>query len=453
MNVLRCAAVSRDSVRNMRGSFGCPSFFWSLCCALVVCAIGSIAYAAATNDGEPPNAAPPPRAAHTLRIATYNASLNRDTDGALVRSLGMRDASGRGADPQARVIAEVLQRVAPDVLLINEFDYDAAGVALQLFDERYLRVAWNGAAALRFRARFAPPVNTGIPSRVDLDHDGRIAGPNDALGFGLFPGQYGLAVYSNLPIDRRAIRSFRRFLWAAMPDAALPPDWYSPAALAVLPLSSKNHVDLPLRLPNGRTLHFLVSHPTPPAFDGPEDRNGRRNHDEIRLWADYLSPEKAGYLLDDRGRRGGLAADASFVIAGDLNADPDDGGSYQNAIRQLLDHPRVNAEAARGSLRPRSAGGIAAAQRQGGANLSQRADPRFDTADFGDTGDDAPGNLRADYVLPSKDLRVCASGVFWPTPADPMWRLVNDDVRASSDHRLVWIDVALPGFTCPPPAQ
>ncbi|NDD75469.1 MAG: endonuclease/exonuclease/phosphatase family protein [Gammaproteobacteria bacterium] len=381
--------------------------------------MGSIAYAAATNDDEPP------RAAHTLRIATYNASLNRDTDGALVRSLGTRDASGRGADPQARVIAEVLQRVAPDVLLINEFDYDAAGVALRLFDERYLRAPWNGAPALRFRERFAPPVNTGVPSRVDLDRDGRIAGPNDALGFGLFPGQYGLAVYSK----------------------------YSPAALAVLPLSSKNHVDLPLRLPNGRTLHFLVSHPTPPAFDGPEDRNGRRNHDEIRLWADYLSPEKAGYLLDDQGRRGGLAADASFVIVGDLNADPDDGGSYQNAIRQLLDHPRVNAEVARGSWRPRSAGGLAAAQRQGGANLTQHADPRFDTADFGDNGDDAPGNLRADYVLPSKDLQVCASGVFWPTPAEPMWRLVNDDVRASSDHRLVWVDVALPGFTCPSPAR
>ena len=93
------------------------------------------------------------------------------------------------------------------------------------------------------------------------------------------------------------------------------------------------------------------------------------------------------------------------------------------------------------------------ALRQGGANLAQRADPQFDTADFGDAGNDAPGNLRADYVLPSKDLQVCASGIFWPTPDDPMWRLVNDDVRASSDHRLVWIDVALPGFTCPRPGR
>jgi hypothetical protein len=34
-----------------------------------------------------------------------------------------------------------------------------------------------------------------------------------------------------------------------MPDAALPPTGICPAALAVLPLSSKNHAHLPLRLP------------------------------------------------------------------------------------------------------------------------------------------------------------------------------------------------------------
>ena len=448
MSAHRRASIARDSVRNVRGSFGCPSFFARVFSAFTVCVLGSIGHAAV-----PPNAEPPPRAAHTLRIATYNASLNRDTEGALVHSLAARTADGRGADAQARTIAEVLQRVAPDVLLINEFDYDDRGEALRLFEERYLHKSWHGTRSLRFVARFAPPVNTGVPSGLDLDHNGRVGGPNDALGFGLFPGQYGIAVYSKLTFDRTAIRSFRRFLWSAMPDAAIPPGWYSSDALAVLPLSSKNHVDLPLELPGGGTLHFLVSHPTPPAFDGPEDRNGRRNHDEIRLWADYLSADRAGYLLDDAGRRGGLDPQASFVIAGDLNADPDDGGSYEHAIRQLLDHPRVNAAVARDARRPRSAGAVSAAQRQDGANLAHRADPQFDTADFGDTGGDAPGNLRADYVLPSKDLEVCASGVFWPAPDDAMWRLVNDDVRASSDHRLVWVDVSLPGKRCPPQAK
>ena len=73
----------------------------------------------------------------------------------------------------------------------------------------------------------------------------------------------------------------------------------------------------------GKVLHLLVAHPTPPVFDGAEDRNGRRNFDEVRLWADYISGGKqADYLADDQGRRGGLEEKASFVIVGDLNADP-----------------------------------------------------------------------------------------------------------------------------------
>ncbi len=54
------------------------------------------------------------------------------------------------------------------------------------------------------------------------------------------------------------------------------------------------------------TLHLLASHPTPPAFDGPEDRNGRRNHDEIRFWNDYLDRAEIGYIRDDAGLAGGL---------------------------------------------------------------------------------------------------------------------------------------------------
>ena len=201
-------------------------------------------------------------------------------------------------------------------------------------------------------------------------------------------------------------------------------------------------------------LHFLVSHPTPPAFDGPEDRNGHRNHDEIRLWVDHLSAS-GDYLVDDAGRRGPLAADASFVIAGDLNADPDDGGSRRRegeprgAIGRLLDHPRVNREAATGRLVPQSAGAAQASARQGGANAAHQGAPAQDTADFNDAGPYAPGNLRVDHVLPSADLEVCASGVYWPTTEDPGFALVNDDTAASSDHRLVWVDIALPGGRCP----
>jgi len=185
----------------------------------------------------------------------------------------------------------------------------------------------------------------------------------------------------------------------------------------------------------------LASHPTPPAFDGPEDRNGRRNHDEIRFWNDYLTPAKSGYIRDDAGTVGGFQGKA-FIIMGDQNSDPVDGGSLNDAIGALLANPRVNA-----TFVPGSAGAVEAGAAQGGANETQRGDPRFDTADFNDR---VAGNLRVDYLLPSTGVRICGGGVFWPGRAEPAGALVwGDRPPASSDHRLVWLDVNVTGGRCP----
>ena len=373
-----------------------------------------------------------------VRFATYNLSLNRPTPGLLREHLANPDVDDVYRR-QAHNVAEVILRAHPDVLLINEFDYDP--VAARLFGDTFLRG--------RYPYRFVAPSNTGVSSGLDLNNNGVAdttpgdqAYGDDSYGFGLFPGQYGLAVYSKYPIDQRAVRTFQLFKWRDMPGNALPADFYSAEEQAVLRLSSKSHWDVPVKV-RGRTVHFLVSHPTPPTFDGPEDRNGRRNHDEIRFWADYISPTRSRYVYDDRGHRGGLRAGATFVIAGDQNADPYDGDSYQNAVRQLTGNPLINARTF-----PSSAGAAEAARLQGGANLTHQGDPRFDTADFADT---APGNLHVDYVLPDARTRVLRSGVFWPVRADPLFRLtgVFDPQWSAvngfptSDHRLVWADLAL----------
>src|SRR3546814_6685433 len=96
----------------------------------------------------------------------------------------------------------------------------------------------------------------------------------------------------------------------------------------------------PIQTPLG-VVHFLVSHPTPPVFDGLENRNGLRNHDEIRFWAEYLSDAAIDWLYDDNGGRGGPKQDAAFVLAGELNADPVDGEGYLNPVRVLLEHTRI----------------------------------------------------------------------------------------------------------------
>jgi hypothetical protein len=387
----------------------------------------------------PAQAEPGPAMRDPVRFATFNASLNRNTEGELIADLSTP------ADVQAQTVAEIIQRVRPDVLLINEFDFDAQGTAAQLFQQNYLSVAHNGADPITYPYRFVAPSNTGIPSGFDLDNSGMVGGGNDAFGFGAFPGQFGMVVYSRYPIEAKQARTFQNFLWQDMPGALLPDDpatpapadWYSPDELDVFRLSSKSHWDLPVRIDN-EVVHLLASHPTPPVFDGPEDRNGTRNFDEIRFWADYVTGGRTSrYIYDDDGRVGGLPRGASFVIVGDQNSDPLDGDSIPGAAQQLLEHPRVNV-----SVTPDSEGAVEQSALQGGANLTHQSDPRFDTADFADT---APGNLRADYVLPSSKLLIEDAGVFWPLADDPLFRLVGTFPFPSSDHRLVWVDVRSEG--------
>ena len=380
-----------------------------------------------------------------VRVATFNASLNRNTAGQ-----ALADLSSPG-NAQARAVAEIIQLTRPDVLLINEFDFEPNDALAEAFQRNYLSVAQNGAEPILYPHVFVAPSNTGISSGFDLNNNGSIVTTpgafgygDDALGFGAFPGQFGMAVFSMYPIDQSSARTFQHFLWKDMPGALLPDDantaapadWYSPAELAIFPLSSKSHWDLPLRI-RGEIVHFLVSHPTPPVFDGAEDRNGKRNFDEIRFWADYITPGAADYIYDDDGVSGGLDEGALFVIAGDENSDPLDGDSIEGAIQQLIEHDLVNVR-----FTPTSPGGPEAAVLQGGANLTHESDPVYDTADF---ADNAPGNLRADYVLPHVDIDIEDGAIFWPVRDDPLFRLTgNFPFVPSSDHRLVWIDVEVP---------
>lgn len=366
----------------------------------------------------------PPRPENAVRVATFNAALARKGPGLLLKDLTEGDA-------QAAAVAEIVLRVRPDILLINELDHDPEGRALGAF-RQLLADGVAGLDGIAYAA-WAGPQNVGEPSDRDLDGDGRTAGPGDAWGYGRFPGQYAMAVLSRLPFDPGAVRSWRLLRWAEMPDARRPlnPDgtaFHPDATWEAMRLSSKAHWAVPIPLPDGRVLTLLAAHPTPPVFDGPEDRNGRRNADEIRLLVEIL--DDAPWLTDDAGRGGGLAATAPVVVAGDLNADPADGEGDSAQIRALLQHPRLQ------DPLPRSPGAAA-------GTLPGRGDRALHTADWpGAPG--GPLRLRVDYVLPSRDLRVLDTGVFWPAPGQPLARLTAGGWRAaSSDHRLVWVDLAL----------
>jgi endonuclease/exonuclease/phosphatase family metal-dependent hydrolase len=360
-----------------------------------------------------------------IRFATFNIAMGLESEGELYHRLASGD------DQDLKKVAAVIQKVRPDVLLLNEFDYFQLDSAL-IFINQYLDKPQFGNEAISFPHALSGAVNTGEDSSLDLDGNGVFGEPRDAWGFGRFPGQYGMMVLSRFPIQLQ--RSFRHFKWKDMPGALMPmnPDgsaWYPDETWKELRLSSKSHWDIEVSIDN-QAIHFLVSHPTPPVFDGPEDRNGKRNHDEIRLWADYVDPKRSAYIYDDTGIKGGLPGDSKFVIAGDLNADPVDGDSSAGAILQLLDHPKIDA-----SCVPLSDGGEEASRDQGGKNLEQQGNAAADTGDFNDK---YTGNMRIDYVLPSATLNVSGCGVFWPASNQD-----GHDLTDVSDHHLVWLDIQL----------
>ncbi len=372
-------------------------FFWLCLFCVTGCQAVSTPPGLAQHDG-------------VLRVATFNTAMSRDEPGAL------RDAMRSGTDAQAKRVAEVLQRVRPDIVLLQEVDFDPTDEAYDAFQERYLGVSQNAARPIVYPYRYAPPVNTGVSAGVDLNGDGELSVPQDAHGWGNYPGHYGMVVLSKYPIVEDDIRTFRELRWIdASPESLQATGYYSDEAAQVLRLSSKTHADVPVAVPGMMTLHLLVSHPTPPVFDGPEDRNGRRNAAEIALIPRMIDA---------------LSVDSCFIVLGDLNADPNDGDSRPGAVRVLLDHASIQ------PIAPVSTGGARAALLDGGANQTHRSDPAADTADWNDDPERGSGNLRVDYALPSVALSVAGSGVFWPTADDPLAYLLD-----ASDHRLVWVDL------------
>jgi hypothetical protein len=308
----------------------------------------------------------------------------------------------RPSDEQVDPLIEVLLRLDADILLLTDIDYDARDAALTALAARLK------ARGLDYPYRLALRPNSGVQTGLDMNGDGALGTPDDAIGYGRFAGAEAMALLSRYPIETDSIRDFTPFLWRDLPGQMMPPT--SPQIAEVQALSSTGHWDVPIQLPSGTVLHLLAFSATPPVFDGTKDRNGRRNHDEAAFWLAYL----AGQLPQ-------VPPDGPLVLLGTANLDPMDGEGRREAITALLTHPRLQDPA------PKSTSGRIEPLHQG--------DPAFDTAFF-ETG---AGGLRTEILLPSRDLQVTASGVLWPPETDPF----AQTLAAASRHRPVWTDVTL----------
>lgn len=341
-----------------------------------------------------------------MRIATFGAALSRDGPGLLLRDIL------KGEDPQIAASVAIIATVAPDVLFLSEFDYDAGGAALEGF------AAMLRAAGMDYPHRFARQPNSGLATGLDMDGNGRLGEARDAQGYGRFAGDGGMAILSRLPVDATGARDFSDLLWSDLPGATLPAHadgrpFPSPAAQAVQRLSTAGHWVVPVMATQG-PLTLLAYAATPPAFDGPEQSNRLRNRDELLFWRHYLD----GAF--------GASPDRAFLLLGNANLDPDKGSGFNEAIAAMLADPRFQ------DPRPQSRGALV------GADPQRRGDGATDTASW---KDGRPVNMRVSYVLPSADWRVTGAGVFWPAPDDPQADLLGPDGLAAGPHRLVWVDV------------
>jgi len=368
---------------------------------------------------------------NTYRIATFNIGLDQaKKPGELAERLQSGDYQ------PALKSAEIIQRIAPDIILLNEIDGNDAGKTLKLYMELYLQRSQSSQTAQEYPYVYQPNCNTGVNTGISFRD---VKGEEDKYGFGHYDGQYCMALLSKYPIMHSEINSFQKFLWKDFPSAALPTidgnSWYSATGLENFRLSSKTHADVPIQI-DGRKVHALISHPTPPVFDGEEDRNGRRNHDEIKFWQHYIGGNLDWLYNDNKQKVTGLNAKQRFFILGDLNASTVEGDATvingQRAITALLHDNRVAkgfSEISNGELIPKRSGPLKDVQ---GSQWQQ-----YHTASW---------KMRADYVIPSAfGITPIDSGVFWPAVGSQESTLVTEDEKgpSSSDHRLVWIDFSL----------
>ncbi|MCF5899118.1 endonuclease/exonuclease/phosphatase family protein [Aeromonas veronii] len=422
-----------------------------------------------------------------VRFATFNLSFDRTAAGMLTGELALTrteqdallarlaEGSLSGATEtkaknvqQIRNVAEIIQRTRPDVFLLNEFDNDGKGEStadLKAFNDNYLAHAQHAeVTAISYPVMQNFATNTGLMSGYDLNLDGKVnSGPDDAWGFGNYHGQYAFAVMSKYPIDTKQIRTFQHFKWKDMPGEQNPiiddcnklfdkngvknpyrecgDAWYSDEVWQQYPLSSKNHADVPVRIKTEKgeeVIHFLISHPTPPIFANAARHTVKHNRAEIAFWNDYV--KGLDYMTDDKGSKGGLAKNAKFVIAGDLNADPLTGDGDLTAIQDLLNNPLMNQAITNGTLIPVSEGGPECVSKGADCkrNLTRPNPERITNSSV----------LQLDHVIPSANLNAVKSGVFWPASFEAGYHLVYDAKLGiakgvSSDHRMVWVDLKL----------
>ncbi|MDB2408051.1 endonuclease/exonuclease/phosphatase family protein [Jannaschia sp.] len=213
-------------------------------------------------------------------------------------------------EEQAQATLDVILHAQADIVLLLNVDWDHGGRGAQALRDALSK------AGLDYPHIVAVRPTTGRPSGFDLDGNGALGEARDALGYGRFTGDGGMVLLSRVPLGVVDDRS--DLLWSMRSIA--PAEVLPEGADTIVPLASVAQWIVPLRV-GAADLTLITMNANTPVFDGPEDRNGRRNADEL------------GYIAE--------LADTlpNPIVLGRANLDPLDGAGLRGAITALLTHP------------------------------------------------------------------------------------------------------------------
>lgn len=374
----------------------------------------------------------------SLRVATVNAGLSEDEEGALAERLE------GGQDEAAQMLARNIQKTRPDVLLITDIDTDTH--VADIFKDQYLAEAQTDGEAgskdlspLDYRYVYAAFTNAGVQSGADLNGNGSTGDPGDAFGVGHFEGQRSMILYSRYPIKQDEVRTFNNLIWSELPGSSLDTEKYSKLVRSVLPLNSTSLWDVPLDV-EGETVHVVATGLTPNQGEGADPE---RRLDQLRFLNMYLSDsDELRDLTDDAGAYGGLEKDANAVVLGALGPDVEslDENAEQKRkdaaeeLEAFLDSDELDV------AKPSSAG----AQCEDDASLQIRTILDFVCATQYATRIGG-GTSRSDYVAAANGSTISESGI-----EAAMSRAVAEKSSAGTSsaasagaRRIVWADVTL----------
>ncbi|WP_022873420.1 endonuclease/exonuclease/phosphatase family protein [Nesterenkonia alba] len=354
-----------------------------------------------------------------VRVATLHADLTADPVGDVGDPLEsfVDSLSEDGNHEQARTVAQTVQINQPDVLVLTGVSYDDDGEVAEAL-RSYLARGQYGQTGIDYPHVFTAGTNSGVDSGADLDGDGSVGGPGDAIGHGDYPGEHGMIVFSKYPIIEDEVRTFQHFLWRDMPDSSMPEDRYSELEESIFRLAQTTVWDVPVEVEGDSHLHVVATSAAAP--EDPTEVDIARAEDTMRLMTDYVSGD-AWYIYDDEGETGGLPYGSDAVVVGTPLIPGVDSST-------LTTHHGVQ------DPQPEALTEVPLETRPGGEDATDETATRYIEA-----GEDQ----RASFVLPTTGLEVTDSAVFWPGEGEYGYRVVNPESEYALSDRLVWADLSL----------